>query len=403
MITKFIFGNNAGSQLASPVLIGDTVIHLAAGTGSLFPSPTAGQYFALTFADAGTGLIREVSYCTARSGDALTVTRAQEGTTAKAWAMFDPVANLWTAGQADVMAQNPSDKLGGVSAVQVYAGNPNGHVAGNAGVAATSAPSTVWDISNKIIWVCSVTGNAASAVWIIPNYQQGIVYCGTATGTANAIILTPTIPALAYSDGDAYSFIVHLTNTGAVTVNVSGLGPVNLYKEGPTGPIPLTGGELAAGNQVSMRFDGTRMQLTATELGTAALANASSATGLVAAVTGPISAGHTVLFSDNIGTIKDGGAPILPQGNYINASGPQAPGNYLVDTTAGPITITMEGTATDGDAYSFTDPFGTWAANNMILNPNGFTIQGSTANFNGDVNFSVSVLFIYNSGNWSLQ
>lgn len=50
----------------------------------------------------------------------------------------------------------------------VYAGNPNGNVAGVQGNTATNPqtfPSVVWDTTNNIWWVCSQTGNAAAAVW----------------------------------------------------------------------------------------------------------------------------------------------------------------------------------------------------------------------------------------------
>lgn len=43
-------------------------------------------------------------------------------------------------------------------------GNPNGSVAGTAGSAGVSA-SVCWDFTNKVLYVCTTTGNAASAVW----------------------------------------------------------------------------------------------------------------------------------------------------------------------------------------------------------------------------------------------
>lgn len=75
----FIFANNASAMLNSQVNPGDVSIVLASGQGALFPSPSAGQYFAVTIQNVQTGLL-EVCYCTGRSGDLLTVERAKEGT-----------------------------------------------------------------------------------------------------------------------------------------------------------------------------------------------------------------------------------------------------------------------------------------------------------------------------------
>jgi hypothetical protein len=90
--------NNASSTLAAPISNSATTVSLAVGTGALFPNPSAGQQFPLTFNDAATGLLTEIVYCTSRAGDTLTIVRAQEGTTAQAWLAGDLAANLITAG-----------------------------------------------------------------------------------------------------------------------------------------------------------------------------------------------------------------------------------------------------------------------------------------------------------------
>ena len=62
---------------------------------------------------------------------------------------------------------NASDQLGGVAAMQIYAGNPNGYVAGNAASGAIP-PSACWDSVDQAIYMCITTGNAATAVWVRP-------------------------------------------------------------------------------------------------------------------------------------------------------------------------------------------------------------------------------------------
>lgn len=75
-----LFTNNASSLLAADVASIDTTVQVASGYGALFPSPTGSDYFMLTLEDSNGNV--EVVKCTARSSDLLTVTRAQEGTTA---------------------------------------------------------------------------------------------------------------------------------------------------------------------------------------------------------------------------------------------------------------------------------------------------------------------------------
>lgn len=279
----FLAANNATSALAGPITNTATSLTVSAGTGTLFPQPTGGNYFCLTVVDAATGLLREIMHVTAVSTDTFTVVRGQEGTTARAYALNDPCANLWTAGQFAALAQtdqlgtaaylNASDSLGGVIAVQPFAGgNPNGYVAGNASTGSLP-PSMVWDTVDQILWVCIGTGSSSTAVWMALDYQEGIVWGGTSGGTANAQTITPTIPITAYAVGLSVSFQAGFTNTGAATINVSSKGAVSVYKDSPSGPTPLTGGEIVVGNIVNVRYDGTHFQLTAEALGTASLYN----------------------------------------------------------------------------------------------------------------------------------
>ena len=103
--TVFLFANNATTTLAADISSGATSATLAPGTGALFPTPAAGQWFSMTFTDAATGMLTEIVYVTARSGDSITISRAKEGTTAQAWAAGDAASNFWTAGQARAFTQ----------------------------------------------------------------------------------------------------------------------------------------------------------------------------------------------------------------------------------------------------------------------------------------------------------
>lgn len=76
------FANNAVGTLSAGITDTDTSLVLASGQGTVFPTLGAGDYFFLTLGSPGN---TEIVKVTARSGDTLTITRAQESTTAKAY------------------------------------------------------------------------------------------------------------------------------------------------------------------------------------------------------------------------------------------------------------------------------------------------------------------------------
>lgn len=95
------FSNNGHSTLASSLTSSATSITVASGHGARFPSLTGSEYFYATLIDSSNNL--EIVKVTARSSDVLTVTRAQESTTARAYAIGDRVELRVTAqGLVDV-------------------------------------------------------------------------------------------------------------------------------------------------------------------------------------------------------------------------------------------------------------------------------------------------------------
>lgn len=76
--------NNASGTLATAISASDTGAVLTTGDGAEFPVLTAGDYFYATITStAGT---QEIVKATARSGDSLTIARAQESTIANSFA-----------------------------------------------------------------------------------------------------------------------------------------------------------------------------------------------------------------------------------------------------------------------------------------------------------------------------
>jgi Collagen triple helix repeat (20 copies) len=102
-----IFANNATSRLYAAIAAVDTSIRVQAGHGVKFPQPIGdgSNWFTVTVEDRRTGQI-EIMKCTGRSGDILNVTRAQESTTAQAFAMDSTVSNRLTAATMTFLANS---------------------------------------------------------------------------------------------------------------------------------------------------------------------------------------------------------------------------------------------------------------------------------------------------------
>lgn len=77
--------NNAVGYLATAISASDVGVVLQSGNGTSFPSLAATDYFYATL--VSTGGTQEVVKVTARSGDTMTIVRAQEGTTANSFAV----------------------------------------------------------------------------------------------------------------------------------------------------------------------------------------------------------------------------------------------------------------------------------------------------------------------------
>jgi hypothetical protein len=84
-----LYANNAASRLAASITNVATSFSVTAGHGARFPAISGGDYFYATLMDSAGNL--EVVKVTARATDTFTVQRAQEGTTARAYAVNDIV------------------------------------------------------------------------------------------------------------------------------------------------------------------------------------------------------------------------------------------------------------------------------------------------------------------------
>jgi hypothetical protein len=153
-MAQILFANNAATTLATAISTVTTSLVVTSGGGALFPNPGNNQYFLATLSPATPGAQpQEIVRVTARSTDTFTVTRAQEGTTALSWGTGTIVQNLLTAATVGAFPQTVP-----------FAGNPNGNVSG-AAASGNLPPSTVWDYTNNLLYVCTASGPAATAQW----------------------------------------------------------------------------------------------------------------------------------------------------------------------------------------------------------------------------------------------
>lgn len=101
----------------------------------------------------------------------------------------------------------------------------------------------VKDSLNNIIWD-RITADTSSST---------TSWGGTSGGSGNA--QTVNASNFSSSDGQIINFIAGFTNTGAMTINPNGSGPISVVKDTASGSVALTGGEVVAGNLVSVVYD----------------------------------------------------------------------------------------------------------------------------------------------------
>lgn len=114
-MAKQRFANQASTLLATTLTDDALSLTVRLGDGSLFPNPTAGDWFLLTI--QGNSLEFEIVKVTARSGDVMTIERAQEGTLALEWPADTPAVLRQTAGWLETVHTqdtfDPDEKVSG--------------------------------------------------------------------------------------------------------------------------------------------------------------------------------------------------------------------------------------------------------------------------------------------------
>lgn len=191
-------------------------------------------------------------------------------------------------------------------------------------------------------------GTAATDSLTLAQAQaQGMNWCGTAGGTANALTLSPSPAISAYVAGQVFKFKSGASaNSGATTIAISGLATIAVQVNGAA----CIGGEIEANQWYEIVVDASTTSCQLKKIGALTNArnaiNTARATVASAATTADIwaAAGNEI---DWTGTTTCTGFPAAPQAGASRilicaAAAPFTAGaNMLIDGTASGNTITL--------------------------------------------------------------
>lgn len=281
---------------------------------------------------------------------------------------------------ADNNSNNPDAGGGGwffVPLTLACLGDPNGQLAGQAGVAGAgpvpaSPPSLAWDSKAGVYWTCTFTGPATGGLGV-------------------QAVWTPEVGLQPVEDpivGNTHNYVA--TDLGSLKVRSnSGAGMVDglpsgvengwwvpIFNADPSGTLTLT---VPGGRSLNGTLNGT-----------------------IAIPPGR----NTQATADASGNFwVDPAIPVVFSGQavYVATNGTYPPGVYHVDTRAGPVTFTVEVGIVQGDNYVIRDIYGSFAKNNCTLNPGASLLEGVSAPWLLDVPWSETILTgdAGAPGNWS--
>lgn len=211
-MSKALYTNNGKSTLASGITDVATALTVAAGHGARFPNPSGGDWFMCTLVDTSGNI--EIVKVTARTTDSFdTIVRAQEGTTAIAFASGSKCELRWTKGSAERIPQT-----GGLTSTRVPYADASGNLVDAAtmtfdGTTLTLASGSI--TTSKPAWSATQTWNDGAVTF------TGLKLNVTDTASAAASLLADLQVGAAsqwkVTKGGAW------TSAGAGTITAGGL------------------------------------------------------------------------------------------------------------------------------------------------------------------------------------
>lgn len=208
--------------------------------------------------------------------------------------------------------------------------------------------------------------------------DSSLIYGGTAGGSANAITLDLTPNITAYAAGQMFLFKAASDNTGAVDVNIDGVGSVNLFKF--DGATELVDGDIQAGGIYLIGCNGTDFVLLGgLPANVSALAALSGSSGKVPMFTG--AGAFSLVDRTDLG---------VPSGTAMLFQQTAAPTGWTKDTTHNNKALRIvSGAAGTGGSAAFTTAFAsrTIAASNLpVSSPWALSDPGHTHSYTEPIN-----------------
>jgi cytoskeletal protein CcmA (bactofilin family) len=310
------------------------------------------------------------------------------------------------AGPANLSIVSDYAKFSGFSGTEFFIYADDGELGGNGNVVLSTNNSNVGNTYN---WTFGTDGiltlpdtttiTAAAEITLVAN-SGGNISGLLVNGDADANLYAHTnvvIYANSSGPGNTWTFDTAGNITfpnGAVFTGYDLYAAANSYVElaGSTGNTYMGVGN--DGVFIQTDWNGAQRQWSFSETGNLTL----PAGGNLIVSSGNITAGNVSVTGNVSATnIVAEGAFSIQTANFNAVIG----GRYGVNTTGGAVAATLPSSPATGGAVFFADAGGAYSSNNLIINPNGATIMGSSGNMTVSTD-NQSVGLFYNGATWRI-
>jgi hypothetical protein len=104
----------------------------------------------------------------------------------------------------------------------------------------------------------STTFLRGDGTWSVPSGGSGGIKSGTATYSVTDVYTTTIAGVTSYTTNDAYIIKFNTDNVNGATLNINGLGAINLVKNND---VTIIGGDIRVGQEFLVVYDGTNFQM----------------------------------------------------------------------------------------------------------------------------------------------
>ena len=250
--------------------------------------------------------------------------------------------------------------------------------AGFVGLFAITVPNGATAITSGLIVQLPTAPFFPTLPAIPADVQSGEWTFGIDTGTANNLVVALNPVPTVYTTGMSFNVKTANAPTGASVINVNALGNKSIVK---SGAAALTGSEWAAGDIITLDFDGTNMQLSSVRSSGTINASQLTGPGAIARLTASLTtAGASITFTaDEIGVSTTlGGAGVVLSG-YSQTLNTATTGAGGMDTGTAPTSGFLSIYAIFNPTTKTASILGTTASQTTIYGgsnlPSGFTMS----------------------------